>query len=439
MTRMHHPVAAAAIAAALLVSACTTAAPAGPASSAASSAAPSAPVEISYWFPVDLGGGLAKTMQTLVDRFNGSHPDIHVTATYTGNYDATLQKIQAGQLAGNLPAAAVIVNEHTQLLAPTGVLANLDSYVQQAGGDKFKQQFFPSLLLNSSYGGHFYSLPYQRSVPVLYYNKDLFTAAGIAAPPTTWQEWLADAKKLTVRDASGNVTRWGVEIPLEAYNWIYYALVYESGGKIISDDLKTLYLDQPPAAEAMRFWRDLVRVAKVTPSYTPWAQGSQDFVAQKTASLVYSSGAQQFFRDSAKFGWSLVKIPQNKRFGVAPGGGNLVIFKHDEATQRAAWTFATWMVEPAQTAFWSINSGYIAVQPAAWDLPEMKALAAKYPEVLVTVDQLKDAFYEPGAPNFTKVRDLLHDTTQDILSGKTTVQNGLQKVTSEGNKILQGR
>ncbi|MCL4396340.1 MAG: ABC transporter substrate-binding protein [Chloroflexi bacterium] len=412
-----------------------TAAPATAAPSQPTAAPAAGKVTVTYWFPVDLGGGLAKVMDSMVAKFNGAHPNIEVKAVYTGNYDATLQKIQAGQLAGNLPDVAVVVNEHTQTLAPLGILEPLDSFVQADGGKKFTDQYFPALLLNSYLNGKMYSLPFQRSVPVLYYNKDLFDQAGISKPPETWDEMEQDAIKLTQKQG-GQVSRWGIEVPLEAYNWIYYAFVYEAGGKIISDDLKTLYLDQPPAIEAMNYWYKLVNTDHVTAAYTPWAQASQDFAAQKTAMVIYSSGSQAFFRDSAKFKWSLVKIPQDKQYGVAPGGGNILMFKKDAATEKAAWEFMKWMTSPEETAFWSMNSGYIAVQPAAWDLPVMKDYAKKYPEVLVTVDQLKNAYYEPGAPNYTKVRDLLHDTTQDILSGKISVTDGLKKVTQEGNKLL---
>ncbi len=393
------------------------------------------PVQVNYWFPVDLGGGLATVMQTLVALFNQTHSDIHVTASYTGNYDATLQKIQAAQLAGGLPDVAVIVNEHTQLLAPTGILTGLDGFVTKAGGKAYLDRIFPALLLNSYYKGTLYSLPYQRSVPVLYYNKDAFKAAGIARPPATWAELVEDAQKLTVRQGN-QVTRWGAEFPLEAYNWIYYALVYQSGGQVISSDLKHLYLDQPAAIDAMQFWWDLVNTHKVMPAFTPWSQGSQDFVAQKTAMVVYSSGSQEFFRQSARFAWGLVRIPQNKRYGVAPGGGNLIIFKKTPEQEQAAWTFASWMIEPRQTAYWSEHSGYIAVMKDAWTLPSMRELAQRHPEVLVTVEQLKDAYYEPGAPNFTQIRDLLHDATQDILANKVPLRQALAEVNAKGNAIL---
>jgi sn-glycerol 3-phosphate transport system substrate-binding protein len=392
-------------------------------------------VQVSYWFPVDLGGGLATVMQTLVAEFNQTHPGIHVTASYTGNYDATLQKIQAAQLAGSLPDVAVVVHDHTQVLAPTGILEDLGPFIARAGGKAYLDRFFPAFLQNSYYNGKFYSLPYQRSVPVLYYNKDLFTAAGIDRPPATWADLIADAEKLVVRQGN-EVTRWGVEFPLEAYNWIYYALVYEAGGQVISADLKHLYLDQPPAVNAMQFWWDLVNKYKVMPAYTPWTQGSQDFVAQKTAMVVYSSGSQAFFRQSAKFAWSLTRIPKDKRYGVATGGGSLVLFKKPPEEEQAAWTFASWMVEPRQTAYWSIHSGYIAVMKEAWDLPEMKALVREHPEVLVTVQQLKDAYFEPSAPNYTQIRDLLHDATQDILANKVPLREGLAGVNAKGNAIL---
>jgi len=393
------------------------------------------PVQITYWFPVDLGGGLANVMQSLVDEFNASHPDVHVTASYTGNYDLTFQKIQAAALASNLPDVADVVNDHTQVLAPSGMLEDLDGFIRKAGGKSYLGRFFPSLLLNSYSAGKLYSLPFQRSVPVLYYNKDAFAKAGIAEPPATWAEFIADAQKLTIRNGN-DVTRWGAEFPLEAYNWIYYALVYQAGGTIISSDLKHLELDRPAAMSATQYWWDLVNKYKVMPAFTPWPQGSQDFAGEKTAMVVYSSGAQGFFRQSAKFNWSLVRMPNGKRSGVAVGGGNLVMFKKTASQEEAAWKFLSWMMEPPQQAHWSAKSGYIGVVRAAWNQPELKAVVTEHPEVLQTVKQLDEAYYEPSAPNFTQVRDALHDTLQDIMANKVSLRDGLNSVNAKGNAIL---
>ena len=395
------------------------------------------PVQITYWFPVDLGGGLANVMDTLVAQFNASHPDVHVSASYTGNYDLTLQKIQAAALAGNLPDVAVIVNDHTQVLAPTGALESLDGFVQREGGKRYTNRFFQSLLLNSYSGGKLYSLPFQRSVPVLYYNKAALAKAGIGEPPKTWGEFTAAARKLTVRNGN-DVSRWGAEFPLEAYNWIFYGLVYQAGGEIMSSDLKHMYLDRAPAQAAMQYWWDLVNADKVMPPFTPWPQGPQDFLAEKTAMLVYSSGAQGLLRQSAKFEWGLVRMPEGKRYGVAPGGGNIAMFKKSPAEEAAAWKFLSWMVDAPQQAFWSSKSGYIASVRSAWELPDLKKVVEEHPEVTNTVKQLDNAYFEPSAPNYTQIRDALHDATQDILARKVSVHDGLAAVNAKGNAILAG-
>jgi sn-glycerol 3-phosphate transport system substrate-binding protein len=394
-----------------------------------------APAQVNFWFPVDLGGGLANVIQTLVAEFNQTHPGIHVTASYTGSYDAEWQKIQAAQLAGNLPDVAMVENGQTQQLGPTGLVADLAPFVAQAGGTAYLGRFMPGMFLNSYYAGKLYALPFQRSVPVLYYNKDLLKAAGIARPPATWAEFIADAQKLTVRRGN-TITRWGAEFPLDPFDWIVWALIYQSGGQVMSLDLKHLYMNQPPAIEAMQFWYDLVNKYRVMPAYTPWNQGAQDFVAQTTAMVMHSSGSIAFFRQSAKFAWGLTRLPMNKRYGINPGGGNFVIFKKASAQQQAAWTFASWMVEPRQTAYWSINSGYIAVMKDAWDLPEMKRLVQEQPEVLATIDSLKNAYYEPAAPNWPPVRDLIHDTVQDILANKVPLRQGLETITTKGDALL---
>ena len=72
---------------------------------------------------------------------------------------------------------------------------------------------------NSQTGGKTWGVPFQRSTVVLYWNKELFKEAGLdpEKAPATWAEQAAFAQKLTKRDASGNVTQWGVQIPPPAF------------------------------------------------------------------------------------------------------------------------------------------------------------------------------------------------------------------------------
>ncbi|HEV3098058.1 MAG TPA: ABC transporter substrate-binding protein, partial [Candidatus Dormibacteraeota bacterium] len=101
------------------------------------------PVQLSFWYPVDLGGGLAKVIDGLVADFNKAHPEIQATATYTGSYDVTLQKIQAAKLAGTLPDIAVTEISSVPVLAALGAAQPLDELIAGSGGKQFLARFWP--------------------------------------------------------------------------------------------------------------------------------------------------------------------------------------------------------------------------------------------------------------------------------------------------------
>ena len=403
----------------------------------AASAVAAEPVQLSFWYPVDLGGGLAKVIAGLVGDFNKTHSDIQVTATYTGNYDVTLQKIQASKLAGTLPDVAVTEISSVPVLAALGAAQPIDELIASSGDKKLLDRFWPSMLLNCTYGGKVYGVPFQRSTPVMYYNKDAFSEAGLdpERPPVTWDDLISVAQKLTTREGE-RTTRWGIELPLEAFNWFYYALTYANGGETLSTDGTKVLWDEPKNIEALQFWHDLVNKYKVTPAYTPWNDGPQEFAAGKTAMVWHSTGSQAFMRQNVKFHWGLGRIPRNIQFGPPSGGGNMLMYATDPARKKAAWTFITWMSEAAQAARWSIASGYLATNIASWELPEMQALIKEHPEVLVTKAQLADAKAEPASAKYAAARDILNALIKDVLANKASLVPATKQAVEEANASM---
>ena len=401
------------------------------------SAVAAEPVQLSFWYPVDLGGGLAKVIAGLVGDFNKTHPDIQVTATYTGNYDVTLQKIQASKLAGTLPDVAVTEISSVPVLAALGAAQPIDELIASSGDKKLLDRFWPSMLLNCTYAGKVYGVPFQRSTPVMYYNKDAFSEAGLdpERPPVTWDELISVAQKLTTREGE-RTTRWGIELPLEAFNWFYYALTYANGGETLSTDGTKVLWDEPKNIEALQFWHDLVNKYKVTPAYTPWNDGPQEFAAGKTAMVWHSTGSQAFMRQNVKFHWGLGRIPRKIQFGPPSGGGNMLMYATDPARKKAAWTFITWMSEAAQAARWSIASGYLATNIASWELPEMQALIKEHPEVLVTKAQLADAKAEPASAKYAAARDILNALIKDVLANKASLVPATKQAVEEANASM---
>ena len=403
----------------------------------AASAVAAEPVQLSFWYPVDVGGGLAKVIDGLVGDFNRTHPDIQVTATYTGNYDVTLQKIQASKLAGTLPDVAVTEISSVPVLAALAAAQPVDELIDSSDGKKFLDRFWPSMLLNCTYGGKVYGVPFQRSTPVMYYNKDAFREVGLdpEKPPVTWDELISVAQKLTTRKGE-RTTRWGIELPLEAFNWFYYALTYANGGETLSTDGTKVLWDEPKNIEALQFWHDLVNKYKVTPAYTPWNDGPQEFAAGKTAMVWHSTGSQAFMRQNVKFHWGLGRIPRHTQFGPPSGGGNMLMYATDPGRKKAAWTFITWMSEAPQAARWSIASGYLATNIASWELPEMQALIKEHPEVLVTKAQLADAKAEPASAKYAPARDILNALIKDVLANKASLVPATKQAVEEANAAM---
>jgi len=403
----------------------------------AASAVAAEPVQLSFWYPVDLGGGLAKVVDGLVGDFNKTHPDIQVTATYTGNYDVTLQKIQASKLAGTLPDVAVTEISSVPVLGALGAAQPVDELIASSGGKQFLDRFWPSMLLNCTYGGKVYGVPFQRSTPVMYYNKDAFAEAGLdpEKPPVTWDELTSVAQKLTKHDGE-RTTRWGIELPLEAFNWFYYAVTYANGGETLTADGTKVLWDQPKNVEALQFWHDLVNEYKVTPAYTPWNDGPQEFAAGKTAMVWHSTGSQAFMRQNVKFHWGLGRIPKHTQFGPPSGGGNMLMYATDPTRRKAVWTFITWMSDAPQAARWSIASGYLATNIASWDRPEMQDLIKEHPEVLVTKAQLADAKAEPASAKYAPARDILNALIKDVLANKAPLVPATKQAVEEANAAM---
>jgi sn-glycerol 3-phosphate transport system substrate-binding protein len=392
----------------------------------APAAAPPAPVQLSFWHLTN-----AKVIDGLVADFNKAHPDIQVTALYSGDYGATDQKIREAKRTGSLPDVAVMGFVPTA--EPLGIQP-LDELIASSGGKQFLDRFWPSMLLNCVHNGKVYGLPFNRSTPVMYYNKDAFAEVGLdpEKPPLTWDELMSAAQKLTRREGD-RITRFGVTLPLDS--WLYYALVFANGGEVLSADGTKVLWDQRQNLEALQFWDDLINKHKVAPGNATFAS-EQDFVAGKTAILWSSTAALPMVRQRATFRWGLARIPRRGEFGPPSGGGDIVLFATDPAKRKAAWTFMTWMTDAPQAARFGIATGYVATNIASWDRPEMQALVKERPDVLVTKEQAKDARKYPSSPKSGPAGGILNALLKDVLINRAPLEAAVRKAVENANAAM---
>jgi sn-glycerol 3-phosphate transport system substrate-binding protein len=177
-------------------------------------------IVLRFYFPVGVAGPLATYMGELTAAFNESHPNIIVEPIYSGGYIETIQRALTSSKAGNPPDVALFTAADIWTGADEKILLPLTSFIQNEGGASFLSRYFEGFLDDCDVAGVYYAIPFQKSTPIFYYNKDMFREAGLDPnkPPTTWDELKTMAAAL-VRKERGEIKRWGVEIPID--QWLF--------------------------------------------------------------------------------------------------------------------------------------------------------------------------------------------------------------------------
>ena len=168
---------------------------------------PAAAVDLTMYYPVAVGGPVTKIVDDMVARFEKENADIKVTAVYAGNYTDTMTKAMTAMKGGQPPQLSVLLSTDVFTLMDENAIVPMDSLV--ADKSWFKE-FYPAFMANGQIDGKTWSIPFQRSTIVLYWNKDAFKEAGLdpEKAPASWDEMAEMAKKLVKKDASGNTARW---------------------------------------------------------------------------------------------------------------------------------------------------------------------------------------------------------------------------------------
>jgi sn-glycerol 3-phosphate transport system substrate-binding protein len=403
----------------------------------------SAKVYLKFYYPVGVAGPLVKVINGMVENFEKQNPGIHVEPVYAGNYNQTMQKVQTAVLGGNPPDIAVVeISELYSLLAMDSLIP-LDEYIEAEGGKTFLADFYEGFLGNA-YGrdGKIYGFPFQRSTPILYWNKDMFRVAGEKLkalgldpnrPPATWDELVEYAKALTIRE--GNQTKqYGLIIPGGWNDWIFEAFSRQNGSQLMKEDGLTVTFNSPANLEALKLWVFLMQDLKVCPVLRPWNITPDDFIGGVTAMMYYSTGGMAKIRKTAKFDWGAAFQPKKKQYGTPVGGGDFHIFKGiPKENQDAAWKFAKFMTTPDMAAHWSIESGYVAVNKKSYGLAEMKDFLKKFPQMTVARDQLKYAYPKMMAVNYQLIRNAMTTNLDAALEGKKTPEEAL----ADAHKLME--
>lgn len=389
-------------------------------------------VELEFYFPVAVGGPITALIDKLAEDFMSENPNIKVKPIYGGSYQDTVTKVMTAVQGNNAPDMAVLLSTDLYSLLQMNALEDLTPRFSKEYFDGFYEAFMG----NTKSGDTVWSIPFQRSTIVLYYNKDAFKAAGLdpEKAPSNWNELRDYAEKLTTND------QWGIEIPSTGYQyWMLQALSLQTGSNIMSNDGKEVYFNEPHVEEALQFYMDLGQKDKVMPQgIIEWATVPSDFISGKAAMMFHTTGNLTKVKNEAAFDFGVSFLPANKQYGSPTGGGNLYVFKDiPEENKQAAVKFIEFLTQPERVAQWSIDTGYVGTTMAAYETDILKKYVEDFPPAKVARDQLEYAHSELSTYQNGEVTKIFNDNIQAALMGNMTAKEALEKSQNQATQILK--
>lgn len=373
----------------------------------------------------------------LIESFQKENPGIKVNLVTGGaNYEEVAQKFQTSQAGNEVPDVLLASDVWWFRYALSGAILPLDDLLKATKTDT--SAYVPGLISDYKYDQKQWAIPYARSTPLFYFNKDHFKAAGVPEEaPATWEEFAEWAPKIKAANASASGYQNAYQYPAIAgyAGWTLQNLLWGRGGAWSKEwDITT---DSEESVAALQWVQDSI-------NKDSWAG-----VSSKNALTDLQAGAVSATISSSADLATVMKASKesNMRIGVGflPGGtvskspvcptggsGLVIASKSTPERQLAAALFIAHVTNAKNTATLSAATGYAPVDQAA----DVSAVLAQTPEFQVVVDQLKQTrnqdyartFLPGGDQELAKAATKIMNEKADVKSTLTDLKGTLESI-----------
>lgn len=400
--------------------------------------------EISFWH--SMGGVNGQAIDTLVKKFNDENEyGITVKAQYQGEYDDSLNKLKSSQI-GNMGADLVQVYEiGTRFMIESGWITPMQQMIDADNYDL--SQIEPNLAAYYTIDDQLYSMPFNSSTPIMYYNKEMFAKAGITEIPDSLEGIEAIGEKLLNEGGAGQVISLGI------YGWFFeqfigkQGLEYANNGNGRTEAATAVAFDSNGAAEnILTAWKSLYDKGYAPNVGKGGDAGLADFSAGKSAITLGSTASlKQILQDvNGKFEVGTAYFPKVKSTdegGVSIGGASLwALNNNDPKKTRATWEFVKFLISPESQAYWNAQTGYFPVTTAAQEEPVFKENVEKYPQFQTAIDQLHDSspkYVGALLSVFPEARATVESEIENLLNGNADVKTAVKNMADAINKSIE--
>jgi len=373
-------------------------------------AASAGKVQVTFWHGYTEADG--KVLNGLVDQFNASQNGVEITAV-TKPWATLLDTALPALSAKNGPELMALPPENIPTYAQKKALQSLDSWY---GSSKVAANLNSEAVATGEFNGQRFGTPLSFTPLTMFYNKKMFAAAGIQTPPTTWDEWVADAQKLTI-DSNGDGTpeQYGLALQDNATvgNGVWVSLFKSGGGDVVDRSGKAV-VDSPQNVDTLKYWANAVQKYKISPTGLSGADADKLFSAGKAAMTLGGPWLATVSQTSG-IDYGIATLPAGPS-GVKASALAVDLTVTSQATpaQLAGLeTFFDWFYQHENMVTWSLGSGWPAVSTEV-----TAADVSKNPVVAALTDQSQyGVALLPGIAKPAQVLTDLDTATQKALVG----------------------
>ena len=405
-----------------------------------------AKTEIQFWHA--MGGQLGETVNELVKQFNQSQSEYEVKALNKGTYPEVLTGAIAAYRQKNPPHIVQVFDVGTQTMLLSGAIVPVFQLLREQEIPVAWSDFIKPVTGYYSKDGNLYSMPFNSSSPILYYNKDVFKKSGLdpAKPPATWKQVGEFSQKILKAGAAkcGFTTSWPSWTMLEnTFPWHDQPFATNQNGYtgldtklLINGEFGVKHIGQLAAWQKDNVYSYGGRQGQPDPK----------FINGDCAMLIQSSAVIGNFKKSLKFEWGTGQLPHwgapYKKQNTVVGGATLWVMKGQKAADyKGVARFMKFISEPHQQMWWHVTTGYLPITQTAIKNLEAGYHFKNHPAQWTALSQLS-ASPTPNSlghrlGNFAQIRDAIEGELEVIFAGRKTAKEGLDAAVAKSNEILK--
>jgi sn-glycerol 3-phosphate transport system substrate-binding protein len=388
-------------------------------------------VKITYWG--SFSDVLGEAEQAMVKSFNESQSDVQVEYQFQGSYEETAQKFTAALQANTIPDVILLSDVWWFSFYVGEAITALDDLLAAEQVDL--ADYEPVLLNEGVRQGKHYWVPFARSTPLFYYNKDIFAEAGLPdRAPETWAEFGEWAPQLVQKDGD-TIKRAAFVHPNGAsyVAWLFQGVTWQHGGQYSTPDFAMTMTD-PNTVRAAQFYQD---TANTLGWATLAADINKEFIGGTAAAMMASTGGLAGITANAPFNVGVGFLPMETAFGCPTGGAGLAIPTGAPAEkQAAAMKYIAFATNPENAGVWSRSTGYMPVRISTKQTPEMISFFEERPNFKTAVDQLPKTRAQDAARVFVRNGDqIIGKGLERIIVNKEDVTTVFGEVGAELSEV----